>query len=125
MIEVNTAVIRGGQGIAFAVPINTARAVVSALLRDGHASCGAGVSAQTAPIPRRGGARAQSSRQPRRVDQRSAACISRGRTCSSVILIDFGGVPVDSVDSAPLLDRRSRRRGRYRCESCIAALPAA
>ena len=36
VIGVNTAVIRGGQGIAFAVPINTARAVVSALLRDGR-----------------------------------------------------------------------------------------
>ena len=36
VVGVNTAVILGGQGIAFAVPINTARHVVSCLLRDGR-----------------------------------------------------------------------------------------
>jgi S1-C subfamily serine protease len=54
VVGVNTAVIRGGQGIAFAVPINTAQSVVSALLRDGRVRRAVlGVSAQTAPIARR------------------------------------------------------------------------
>ena len=54
VIGVNTAVIMGGQGIAFAVPINTARIVISALLRDGRVRRAVlGVSAQTFAIPRR------------------------------------------------------------------------
>ncbi len=36
VVGVNTAVILGGQGIAFAVPINTATWVISCLLRDGR-----------------------------------------------------------------------------------------
>ena len=51
---VNTAVILGGQGIAFAVPINTARHVVSSLLRDGRVRRShLGVAGQDMPIPRR------------------------------------------------------------------------
>ena len=51
---VNTAAILDGQGIAFAVPINTARSVLSALIREGRVRRAVlGVSAQTVPIPRR------------------------------------------------------------------------
>jgi S1-C subfamily serine protease len=54
VVGVNTAVVLGGQGIAFAVPINTAQHVVSALLRDGRVRRAViGISAQTAPILRR------------------------------------------------------------------------
>jgi S1-C subfamily serine protease len=54
VVGVNTAVIRGGQGIAFAVPISTARTVITALLRDGRVRRAVlGISAQTADIPRR------------------------------------------------------------------------
>jgi S1-C subfamily serine protease len=53
VVGVNTAVILGGQGIAFAVPINTARYVVSSLLRDGRVRRShLGVARQDVPIPR-------------------------------------------------------------------------
>jgi S1-C subfamily serine protease len=53
VVGVNTAVILGGQGIAFAVPINTARYVVSALLRDGRVRRShLGVAGQDTIIPR-------------------------------------------------------------------------
>ena len=53
VVGVNTAVILGGQGIAFAVPINTARYVVSSLLRDGRVRRShLGVAGQDTAIPR-------------------------------------------------------------------------
>jgi S1-C subfamily serine protease len=102
VVGVNTAVIRGGQGIAFAVPINTARSVVSALLRDGRVRRAVlGVSAQTTAIPRR-------------VVLAHGLSVNRGVVISEVqpaspadiagvqpgdIVIDFGGVPVEGVDA--------------------------
>jgi S1-C subfamily serine protease len=54
VVGVNTAIIRGGNGIAFAIPATTAQAVVSSLLRDGRVRRAVlGISAHTTSIPRR------------------------------------------------------------------------
>jgi S1-C subfamily serine protease len=54
VVGVNTAVVLGGQGIAFAVPSATASRVISALLRHGRVRRGwLGVAGQDAVIPRR------------------------------------------------------------------------
>src|SRR5262245_16170700 len=102
VVGVNTAVIRGGQGIAFAIPINTARSVVSALLRDGRVKRAVlGVSAQTTTIPRR-------------IVHEHGLSVNRGVVISEVqpsspadvaglqpgdIVIDFGGAPIESIDA--------------------------
>ena len=102
VVGVNTAVIAGGQGIAFAVPINTARQVIGALLRDGRVRRATlGISAQTTAIPRR-------------LVHDHALPHERGVLVSEVqpgspadaaglrpgdILIDVAGTPIASVDA--------------------------
>jgi S1-C subfamily serine protease len=99
---VNTAVIMGGQGIAFAVPINTVRSVVSALIHEGRVRRAVlGVSAHTVPIarrlvhdyslPRAGGALIAE------VVPQSAA--DRAGLRAGDVVIDFGGAPIDTVDA--------------------------
>jgi len=54
VIGINTAIISGAQGICFAVASNTAQFVLSEIIRHGYVRRAfIGVSAQTAPIPRR------------------------------------------------------------------------
>ena len=54
VIGINTAVIQGAQGIAFAVAANTARFVVSEIMRHGRVRRAfIGISADTVPLPRR------------------------------------------------------------------------
>ncbi|HXW05002.1 MAG TPA: trypsin-like peptidase domain-containing protein [Vicinamibacterales bacterium] len=54
VVAVNTAIIAGGQGLSFAVPISTVAAVVPALLRDGRVRRGyLGVAGQDVPLLRR------------------------------------------------------------------------
>jgi S1-C subfamily serine protease len=54
VIGINTAVIQGAQGIAFAVAANTARFVVSEIMRHGCVRRAfIGISADTVPLPRR------------------------------------------------------------------------
>jgi len=54
VIGINTAAILGVQGISFAIPVNTARHVVSSLLREGRVRRSVlGLSGQDATLPRR------------------------------------------------------------------------
>jgi len=54
VIGVNTAIIAGGQGLSFAVPIGTVAAVLPPLLRDGYVRRGyLGVAGQDVPLLRR------------------------------------------------------------------------
>jgi S1-C subfamily serine protease len=54
VVGVNTALIAGAQSLCFSVPSDTARWVVSELLRHGHVRrAWLGISAQTVPVPRR------------------------------------------------------------------------
>ena len=54
VIGVNTAIIAGGQGLSFAVPIGTVAAVLPSLLRDGYVRRGyLGVAGQDVPLLRR------------------------------------------------------------------------
>jgi len=54
VVAVNTAIIAGGQGLSFAVPISTVTTVLPALLRDGRVRRGyLGVAGQNVPLLRR------------------------------------------------------------------------
>lgn len=54
VVGVNTAIIAGGQGLSFAVPISTVNTVLAALLRDGRVRRGyLGVAGQDVPLLRR------------------------------------------------------------------------
>jgi len=101
VVGVNTAVILGGQGIAFAVPINTARYVVSCLLRDGRVRRShLGVAGQDVPIPRRL-VRAHYLTHERGV---VITAISEGTPAADAqlrpgdVIVEFGTDPVRGVD---------------------------
>jgi len=52
VIGINTAIIQQAQGICFAIPVNTMRWVVSALIREGKVTRGfMGISGQNVPLP--------------------------------------------------------------------------
>jgi S1-C subfamily serine protease len=54
VVGVNTAIVAGAQSLCFSIPADTARWVVSELLRHGHVRrAWLGVQAQTVPLPRR------------------------------------------------------------------------
>ena len=101
VVGVNTAVILGGQGIAFAVPINTARYVVTSLLRDGRVRRShLGVAGQDVPIPRR------LLREHHLTHDRGVTitAVSEGTPAADAelrpgdLIVDFGGEAVRGVD---------------------------
>lgn len=101
VIGVNTAVILGGQGIAFAVPINTARYIVSALLRDGRVRRShLGVAGQDTTIPRLL-VRMHQLTYDRGV---TITAVSEGTAAAAAelrpgdLIVEFGGEPVRGVD---------------------------
>jgi S1-C subfamily serine protease len=101
VVGVNTAVILGGQGIAFAVPINTARYVVSSLLRDGRVRRShLGVAGQDTPIPRRL-VRAHQLPNERGI---TVTAISEGSAAAEAelrpadVIVEFAGEPIRGVD---------------------------
>jgi S1-C subfamily serine protease len=101
VVGVNTAVILGGQGIAFAVPINTARYVVTSLLRDGRVRRShLGLAGQDVAIPRR------LVREHHLAHDRGVTitAVSDGTPAAEAelrpgdLIVEFGGEPVRGVD---------------------------
>jgi S1-C subfamily serine protease len=101
VVGVNTAVILGGHGIAFAVPINTATWVISCLLKDGRVRRShLGVAGHDIDIPRR------LVREYSLLRERGLAitAVTPGSAAAAAgleagdLLIDFGGAPVGGVD---------------------------
>ena len=101
VVGVNTAVILGGQGIAFAVPINTARYVVSSLLRDGRVRRShLGVAGHDTAIPR------LLVRAHHLANERGVAitAVSEGTPAAAAelrpgdLIVEFAGEPVRGID---------------------------
>ncbi len=101
VVGVNTAVILGGQGIAFAVPINTARVVISSLLRDGRVRRShLGIAAQDAALPR-ALARSLGLTQERAVAVMSvnpSSPADRAGLAKGDLILGLSDVPVTGVD---------------------------
>jgi S1-C subfamily serine protease len=101
VVGVNTAVILGGQGIAFAVPSTTATRVISALLLHGKVRRSfLGVVGQETAIPRRL-ARAHGLRDDRGLvvtDVQSGSPAASAGIVAGDLIVDFGGTPVAGAD---------------------------
>jgi S1-C subfamily serine protease len=101
VVGINTAVIRGAQGIAFAVAANTARFVISEIMRHGRVRRAfMGISADTVPLPRRialaAGIPAASALRVRSTEIGGPAA-QAGMTVGDLI-ISVDGHPVTGVD---------------------------
>ena len=101
VVGVNTAVILGGQGIAFAVPINTARYVITSLLRDGRVRRSQlGVAGQDAAIARHF-VRAHRLRYERGI---AVTAVSEATPAADAgvragdLIVDFADEPVRGID---------------------------
>jgi S1-C subfamily serine protease len=101
VVGVNTAIIAGGQGLSFAVPISAVVAILPALLRDGRVRRGyLGIAGQNVPLLRR-------VTRFHRLDQASAVLVisleGDGPALSAGVrdgdlIVSFDGVRVESLD---------------------------
>ena len=101
VIGINTAVIRGAQGIAFAVAANTARFVVSEIMRHGRVRRAfIGISADTVPLPRRAalaaGMATASALRVRGLERGGPAALAG--IAAGDIIVSVDGSPVTGVD---------------------------
>jgi len=101
VIGVNTAVIRGAQGICFATAINTAKFVAARLIRDGFIRRGyIGVMGQDVPLPRRfvrfHSLPVESGVRIEEVVESSPAAAAGLRR--SDVIVEFAGRPVAGMD---------------------------
>jgi S1-C subfamily serine protease len=101
VVAVNTAIIAGGQGLSFAVPISTVVAVLPALLRDGRVRRGyLGIAGQNVPLLRR-------VTRFHRLDQDAAVLVTSIEPAgpasvaglrSGDLVVSFEGQPIRSLD---------------------------
>lgn len=125
VIGVNTAVIRGAQGLSFAIAASTAERVASALIREGRVRrARLGVGGQTLPLPRRivrhFGLPCESGVRVETVEPRSPAANAGLRRGD--VIVELDRVPVPDIDTlqrllaadtiARALDLRIVRRDR-------------
>jgi S1-C subfamily serine protease len=117
VVGVNTAIIAGGQGLSFAVPISAVVAILPALLRDGRVRRGyLGIAGQNVPLLRR-------VTRFHRLDQASAVLIISLEPDGPAIaaglrdgdlIVSFDGLAVDNLDDLHrfLTDARIGTRAR-------------
>lgn len=101
VVGVNTAIIAGGQGLSFAVPISAVIAILPALLRDGRVRRGyLGIAGQNVPLLRR-------VTRFHRLEQMSAVLVisleADGPALSAGLrdgdlIVSFEGMPVETLD---------------------------
>jgi S1-C subfamily serine protease len=101
VIGINTAMIRGGQGLCFAIASNTARLVAARLIRDGRIRRGViGVAGENVPVPRplarAHGLAIASAVRVASVEPNSPA--STGGVKPGDLILAFGGNAVAAVD---------------------------
>jgi S1-C subfamily serine protease len=101
VVAVNTAIIAGGQGLSFAVPISTVTTVLPALLRDGRVRRGyLGIAGQHVPLLRR-------VTRFHRLTQTSAVLVTsleddgparEAGIADGDLIVSFDGTPVETLD---------------------------
>jgi S1-C subfamily serine protease len=101
VIGINTAAILGVQGISFAIPVNTARHVVSSLLRDGRVRRSVlGLSGQDVTLPRRvvRALRLEGERGVGVVQVIDESAAAAAGTRPADVIVGFGGSAVAGID---------------------------